>query len=140
MVVPWGQPASSRLTTAPPSRDRAAPSSSSAVRVSSSMRDTAEMAARASPRKPRVPMASRSYSVRSLLVAWRRKAVGASSQAMPQPLSVTRIRLMPPCWISTVRVSAPASMAFSMSSFTTDAGRSTTSPAAIRSATWGSNC
>ena len=27
------------------------------------------MAARASPRKPRVPMASRSYSVRSLLVA-----------------------------------------------------------------------
>jgi hypothetical protein len=49
------------------------------------MRETAEMAARASPRKPRVPMASRSYSVRSLLVAWRRKAVSASAAAMPQP-------------------------------------------------------
>ena len=46
------------------------------------MRETAEMAARASPRKPRVPMASRSYSVRSLLVAWRRKAVSASAAAV----------------------------------------------------------
>ena len=98
------------------------------------------MAASASPRKPRVPMASRSYSLRILLVAWRRKAVSASPAAMPQPSSVTRIRVMPPCWTSTVTVAAAASMAFSMSSLTTDAGRSTTSPAAIRSATWGSNC
>ena len=67
-------------------------------------------------------MASRSYSVRSLLVAWRRKAVSASSGAMPQPLSVTRMRVIPPCCSSTVSLSAPASMAFSMSSFTTEAG------------------
>ena len=32
---------------------------------------------------------------------------------------------------------APASKAFSMSSLMTEAGRSTTSPAAIMSATWG---
>ena len=42
--------------------------------------------------------------------------------------------------ISTVTAPAPASMAFSSSSFTTLAGRSTTSPAAMRSATWGSSC
>ena len=41
----------------------------------------------------------------------------------------------PPFWISTVTAVAPASSAFSSSSLTTDAGRSTTSPAAIRFAT-----
>ena len=105
-----------------------------------STRLTAEMAARASPRKPRVPIFPRSSSQRSLLVAWRKKAVGSSSGAMPQPLSVTRIRPMPPRWISTTTAEAPASMVFSTSSFTTLAGRSTTSPAAMRSATWASNC
>ena len=109
------------------------------MRVITSIRDTAEMAARASPRKPRVPMASRSYSVRSLLVAWRRKAVFSSSAGMPQPSSVTRRKVIPPWAISTVTAEAPASMAFSISSLATEAGRSTTSPAAIRSATWGSN-
>ena len=49
------------------------------------------VAASASPRKPRVPMASRSYSLRILLVAWRRKAVSSSPAGMPQPSSVTRI-------------------------------------------------
>ena len=139
-VVPRGQPASSRLTTAPASRVRAVPSASSSVRVSSSTRDTAEMAASASPRKPRVPMASRSRWVEILEVAWRRKAVGAWSAGMPQPSSATRIRDIPPWAISTVTAPAPASMAFSISSLTTLAGRSTTSPAAMRSATWGSNC
>ena len=140
MVVPLGQPASSWLTTTPASTVRDVPRSASSVRVSSSTRDTAEMAARASPRKPRVPMASRSYSVAILEVAWRKKAVAAWSAGMPQPSSVTRIRDIPPWAISTVTAPAPASMAFSISSLTTLAGRSTTSPAAIRSATWGSNC
>ena len=45
---------------------------------------------------------------------------------------------MPPRWISTVTAVDPASTAFSNSSFTTEAGRSTTSPAAIKSATCGS--
>ena len=106
-------------------------------RVCSSTWLTAEMAASASPRKPSVPMLSRPRASRSLLVAWRRKAIPASSGDMPQPSSVTRRYVIPPPRISTVIVRAPASMAFSTSSFTTEAGRSTTSPAAIRSATWG---
>ena len=50
---------------------------------------------------------------------------------MPSPSSLTRIRLFPPSSISTRIARAPASSAFSTSSFTTEAGRSTTSPAAI---------
>ena len=139
MVVPTGQPAASQDRSLPPSKDRWEPSRSSRVRVSSSTRLTAAVAARASPRKPRVPMAARSSWVRSLEVAWRRKAVRASSRLMPQPSSLTRRKLMPPFCSSTVTVLAPASMAFSTSSFTTEAGRSTTSPAAIRLARWGSS-
>ena len=139
MVVPCGQPAGCCDVTTPPSRCRLTPSAS-AVFVSRSMRLTDEIAARASPRKPSVPMAARSSLVRILLVAWRRNAVGASSGAMPQPLSVTRRNVIPPFWTSTVICVAPASTAFSTSSFTADAGRSTTSPAAIRSATCRSSC
>ena len=140
MVVPSGHPAASTSPGTPPSRWRLAPASAPRCRETTSRRLTAAMAARASPRKPRVPMAARSWAVRSLLVACRRKAVGSSSGAMPQPSSVIRIRAMPPERISTVTAAAPASMAFSMSSLTTLAGRSTTSPAAIRSATWGESC
>ena len=140
MVVPSAAPVSSTAPGVPPSRVREVPRGSSCRRVSSSTRATAAMAAKASPRKPKVPMASKSYSVRILLVAWRRKAVSHSSGAMPQPSSVTRMRVMPPFWISTVTVWAPASTAFSHSSLTTLAGRSTTSPAAISSDTWRSSC
>ena len=77
------------------SRSRA-PASAPRRREVISMRDTAAMAASASPRKPRVPMQDRSSCVRSLEVAWRKKAVFSSSGAMPQPLSLTRIRLIPP--------------------------------------------
>ena len=140
MVVPSGAPAASTVPGTPPSRWRDAPSAAPAWRVRMSTRLTAEMAARASPRNPRVPIFPRSASVRSLEVAWRRKAVGSSAGAMPQPLSVTRIMPMPPRRISTTTAVEPASMAFSTSSFTTLAGRSTTSPAAIRSATWLSSC
>ncbi len=91
MVVPWGPPASWRPVTTPPSSFRETPKSLPAVRVRTSIRETEEMAARASPRKPRVPMASRSYSERILLVAWRRKAVSTSAGSMPQPSSVTRM-------------------------------------------------
>ena len=140
MVVPSGAPASSTWPGTPPSRCREAPPAAPFCRVRMSTRLTAEIAAKASPRKPRVPILPRSSGVRSLLVAWRRKAVGSSPGAMPQPLSVTRMTPMPPRCISTTTAEAPASMAFSTSSFTTLAGRSTTSPAAIRSATWDSNC
>src|SRR5262245_24252920 len=50
---------------------------------------------------------------------------------MPSPLSVTRISFRPPSRTSTEIRVAPASREFSISSFTTDDGRSTTSPAAI---------
>src|ERR1700680_5026901 len=54
---------------------------------------------------------------------------------MPVPSSLTRISLRPPSSSEISMTVAPASIAFSTSSFTTDEGRSTTSPAAIWSAT-----
>jgi hypothetical protein len=89
------------------------------------------MAASASPRKPMVPTASRSCSEAILLVAWRLRATGSSSRGMPKPSSSTRISRTPPASSRTVTWVAPASSALSTSSRTTEAGRSTTSPAAI---------
>ena len=66
---------------------------------------------------------------------WKRCAV--SSAAMPAPSSVTWTWSRPPVCTSTETLVAPPSSAFSTSSFTTDAGRSTTSPAAMRAATSG---
>ena len=91
--------------------------------------------ARASPRKPREEMCTKSSGSRSLLVAWEAKAKPKSSGPIPWPLSVTRIKRAPPSSRSTVIWVAPASMAFSNNSLTTEAGRSTTSPAAIWSRT-----
>ena len=54
---------------------------------------------------------------------------------MPLPSSLTWMSVLPPFSSATRTWRAPASSAFSTSSFTTDAGRSTTSPAAIWSAT-----
>ena len=93
--------------------------------------ETAAIEDRASPRKPSVVRLCRSLSVRILLVAWRVKAAGICSAGMPDPLSVTRIREMPPSRISILMAVAPASMAFSISSLATLRGLSTTSPAAI---------
>ncbi len=76
-------------------------------------------------------MPPRSSARAILLVAWRSMASRASSAVMPSPSSSTRISFLPPNSIATVTRRAPASMAFSTSSFTTEAGRSTTSPAAI---------
>ena len=137
MLVPSGAPVGRISCMSPASRDMYVPSIAPRSQVVSSMCDTLDMAASASPRKPSVPMASRPRSSASLLVAWRRKATPASSGDMPQPSSVTRISSAPPLFISTVMFLAPASIAFSTSSLTADAGLSTTSPAAIRSATCG---
>ena len=92
------------------------------------------MEASASPRNPRVWMEFRSVSSVILLVAWRMKAVEIYSGSMPLPLSLTSISLTPPDSMETVIWVAPASMEFSISSLATEAGRSTTSPAAISSA------
>ena len=92
---------------------------------------TDAMLASASPRKPSVAMVSRSLISASLLVACGRNAVRISSFNMPVPLSLTLMSRVPPSATVTEMSVAPASMLFSTSSFTTDAGRSTTSPAEI---------
>src|SRR4029453_9095772 len=94
-------------------------------------RESGAVASSASPRNPRVRMARRSSAARSLLVAWRRTLSTASSRDIPEPSSVTSMRRVPPPSMTTRTERAPASRAFSPSSLTTEAGRSTTSPAAI---------
>src|SRR5690349_17284319 len=60
----------------------------------------------------------------------------ASSRSMPQPLSCMRMSRRPPDSMSMRNSLDCASSEFSRSSLTTEAGRSTTSPAAILLATW----
>ena len=99
-------------------------------------RETELILASASPRNPILIIASRSSKVAILLVAWRANARISSSLPIPQPLSRIRISFSPPRSMSiSIRV-APASRLFSTSSLTTDAGLSTTSPAAI----WLASC
>ena len=59
-------------------------SSWSAVRLSRRNRPTEAIEARASPRKPMVPIASRSAAGTTLLVAWEVTASGRSSGSMPR--------------------------------------------------------
>src|SRR5579883_1256433 len=80
-------------------------------------------------------MPTRSSVRRIFDVACRWIASIASARSMPQPSSLTRIDVRPPSATSMATTVAPASSAFSISSLTADAGRSTTSPAAIWSAT-----
>jgi hypothetical protein len=82
-------------------------------------------------------MRDSSSTVESLLVACREKASSISSAEMPSPLSDTRTSRRPPSRVSMRMSVAPASIAFSTSSLTTEAGRSTTSPAAICEASSG---
>ena len=138
-VVPSGAPISSSSFSRPPSITYLTAVISSSVLVISSTLLTAAIDDRASPLKPSEAMPLRSSTELILDVAWRRKARQISSGAMPAPSSVIRIILMPPSWISIVILVAPASMAFSVSSLTTDAGLSTTSPAAILSIVFWSN-
>ena len=121
------------LFSAPPSITYRVPVSSLAVLVISSTWATAAMLESASPRKPSEEICVRSSTEVILLVAWRRNASATWSLGIPDPLSVIRIKEIPPSLISTVIAVAPASIAFSTSSFTTEEGRSTTSPAAILS-------
>ncbi len=115
----------------PPSICSAEPCSSCARREARVKRLTEAIDGSASPRKPSVATDSRSSRSAILLVAWRDTASGSCSGAMPLPLSRMRIRRTPPSSRSISTRLAPASIAFSTSSLTTEAGRSTTSPAAI---------
>ena len=135
ICVPAGTPASRASVSTPASTTRRnpapPPSRASRGRESSVRRDTAAIDGSASPRNPKVESAHRSSAVASFDVAWRRSARRASSGGSPQPSSTTRTSRRPPPSISTSMRRAPASSAFSTSSLTIDAGRSTTSPAAI---------
>ena len=130
-VVPGAHPQGRARGSPPPSTTSSTPSSRARTRVASVSRETDPTLGSASPRKPNVPMPRRSSTREILLVAWRSRARRASSPSIPSPSSTTRMRAVPPCSISTLTRVAPASSAFSTSSFTTLAGRSTTSPAAI---------
>ena len=100
------------------------------TRLVSVSRLTAAIEGSASPRKPKLRMRVRS-SCGNLEVAWRSSAKASSSAVMPQPSSVTWMSVRPPSRTSASTRVAPASSAFSMSSLSAAAGRSTTSPAAI---------
>ena len=130
-AVPGGQPHGADAPTAPPVASISPPLWLSGVRLRSTSRLTSAIEASASPRNPSVPMRNRSSASASLLVAWLARASGNSSVGMPPPLSTTRTISNPPCRTETSIRVAPASMAFSINSFTTLAGRSITSPAAI---------
>ena len=121
--------------------DRRVPTSSADCLDFSSTCATAAIEARASPRKPMVWSEKRSSALRIFDVAWRSKASRASVADMPLPSSITCMEVFPASTTSTSMRLAPASTAFSTSSFITEAGRCITSPAAIWFATEsGSSC
>ena len=133
-VVPRRRAVSVTSATEPPAARTTVPAPSpSAVSISSC--ETEQIAGNASPRKPKLRTPTKSPAERILDVACRASASTASSRDMPEPSSLTRISWRPPSSTAMSMEVAPASSAFSTSSFTTDAGRSTTSPAAIWSAT-----
>jgi len=130
MVVPTGCAAGCGAA-APPNASTRVPWPSFGRREVTLIRDTDAIDASASPRKPMLATRVRSSNVAILLVACGASASGNSSGAMPTPSSRTRISRMPPCSTSMSMRCAPASRLFSANSFTTEAGRSMTSPAAI---------
>src|SRR5687768_11004961 len=138
-VVP-ALPAAARTSVMRPPSLRISWATASPQRDRMRERLTLPMLASASPRKPIVATAVSSASSRSLLVACWAKASGSSPGGIPPPSSITRISDRPPSSISTVIRCAPASRAFSTSSLTTLAGRSMTSPAAMRLTRSGGSC
>ncbi len=129
--VPGGQPAGDTESIRPPVSRTSVPSSVPCSRVLITILDTDAIEDKASPLNPYVESLSRSSIAAILLVACLSKAARASSLDIPAPSSLTSIDRLPPSSTETVTAVAPASSAFSTSSLTTDAGLSTTSPAAI---------
>ena len=131
-LVPVGQPPASGSPFLPPSTRKRRPSDSLRAREMISSLDTEAILGSASPRNPKVATRKRSASSFSLLVECLSRATGKSSALMPSPSSLTRIKDAPLPSTQTEISLAPASRAFSSNSLTTEAGRSTTSPAAMR--------
>ncbi len=116
---------------ASPATDNVCAASSPIGRDVTVNREMDAIEASASPRNPSVAMASRSSGAPILLVACGDTASVRSAASMPRPSSATRISLVPPASTRTSTRVAPPATLFSTSSFTTLAGRSITSPAAI---------
>ena len=146
--IAWGSigapPASTARTTGARSISAAGPSSTTwplstvrrqpsapRTRLSIVSRATLAIDGNASPRKPSVSTISIASSG-SLEVACRSSASAISGGLMPLPSSVTSSPAMPPSHKRMEMRVAPASIAFSTSSLSALAGRSTTSPAAMR--------
>ena len=131
--VPGGPAQGSAGYSRPPStrRRHASAEATPFGREDRHSRAAAPMLGSASPRKPSVSTRTR-VSSSSLEVQCRSTASARASALMPTPSSTTSIRVMPPPHSDTATRRARASRAFSTSSLTAAAGRSITSPAAIR--------
>ncbi len=129
--VPYSMTTGFKLNFSPPRQWISQPVSWFRVRLLKATSDTAPIVYKASPRKPKDRIEKRSSKERILLVVCRRKIFSKSSGSMPVPLSLRRIKVFPESLRWSSMESASASRAFSRSSFTTEAGRSMTSPAAI---------
>ena len=122
-MAPSGQASGAMSISSEPSIVRRVPNSVPRARVRSSTCATAAMEGSASPRKPIVRSEKRSSAAAIFEVACRSKAMRASVSDMPLPSSITWISARPASLMWTVMCMAPASTAFSISSFTTEAGR-----------------
>ncbi len=131
IIVPSAQATGPERSMPAPKPSTSVPTASSCRRVRMRTEATDAMLGSASPRKPSEVTRARSSAEASLLVACRSKDSRASSRLIPVPSSLTEIAAIPPSRITTRICVAMASSAFSTSSFTIEAGRSTTSPAAI---------
>src|SRR5712671_3851743 len=129
--VPGGWAAGAGARLSPASTVISQAFAASAGRETMRIRLTAPIDGNASPRKPSAAICERSSSG-NFEVQWRSTARLSSSRVMPAPLSATEINAWPPSLRTTSMREAPASIAFSTSSLTAAAGRSTTSPAAMR--------
>ena len=131
MLVPLGAAQASCFSTRLFSISIKVPKVSVLCFVFNSTCATAAMLAKASPLKPIVLILKRSSILLILLVACRSKAILASVSLMPLPLSMTVTEALPESVMINFISVAPASTAFSKSSFTALEGRCITSPAAI---------
>jgi len=129
--VPAGTPMSCEFNSLPSSISSVKPVFASCGFVVINISDTDAIEGNASPLKPRVWILSKSVISEILLVECLSIDNTASSFDIPQPSSETDISSLPLFFILTGIFFAPESKEFSTSSFTTEAGRSITSPAAI---------
>ena len=99
------------------------PNSSCSCLVFNSTCAIAAMEAKASPRKPLVFKANKSSALRIFDVACLSKHKRASVTFIPEPLSITCTSVLPASLTINLISVAFASIAFSINSLTTEAGR-----------------